>query len=71
MSCKVGYITSVFTKQEHREKGYQRKVFEECLNYGESIGITRFKLSTKNPKAMNMYASRGFIDDTNAKKMSI
>lgn len=71
LSCKVGYITSVFTKEEFREKGYQRKVFEECIKFGKSLGIVRFKLSTINPKAMNMYASMGFIEDTNAKKMRI
>lgn len=71
LSSKVGYITTVFTKEEYRRKGYQRKVFEECLKFGKSLGIVRFKLSTDNPKAMNMYASNGFIDDTNTKKMRI
>lgn len=71
LGCKVGYVTSVFTKEEHRGKGYQRKAFEECLNFAKSLGIIRFKLSTVNPKAMNMYGSFGFVDDTNAKKMMI
>lgn len=71
LSCKVGYITSVFTKEEHREKGYQRRVFEECLNFIRNLGIIRFKLSTKNPKAMKMYSSMGFSDDNNAKEMKI
>ena len=71
LSCKVAYITSVFTKEEYRGKGFQRKAFEECINFAKSLDIIRFKLSTKNPKAMNMYASNGFIDDVNAKKMKI
>lgn len=71
LSCKVGYITSVFTKEEHREKGYQRRGFEECLNFIRNLGIIRFKLSTKNPKAMKMYSSMGFNDDKNAKEMKI
>ncbi len=71
LGCKVAYITSVFTKEEYREKGYQRKVFEECLNFAKDLGIVRFKLSTENPKAMKMYESMGFIDDKNAKKMRI
>lgn len=71
LSCKVAYITSVFTKEEYRGKGFQRKAFEECLNFAKNLDIVRFKLSTENPKAMKMYASMGFIDDINAKKMRI
>lgn len=33
------------------------------------MGITRFKLSTKNPIAMKMYENFGFKEDKNAKKM--
>lgn len=54
---------------EHRQKGYQKKVFEECIKLGRELGITRFKLSTKNPIAMKMYEKFGFIDDDHAKKM--
>lgn len=71
LSCKVGYIASVFTKEEHRQKGYQRMVFEKCLDFAKELGIVRYKLSTKNPNAMKMYASMGFKDDINAKKMEI
>ena len=71
LSCKVAYITSVFTKEEYRGNGYQRKAFEECLNFAKSLGIIRFKLSTANPDAMKLYASMGFIDDIKAKKMQI
>lgn len=71
LSCKVAYITSVFTKEEYRGRGFQRKAFEECLNFAKNLDIVRFKLSTENPKAMKMYASMGFIDDINAKKMRI
>lgn len=71
LSCKVAYITSVFTKEEYRGRGFQRKAFEECLNFAKNLDIVRFKLSTENPKAMKMYASMGFVDDINAKKMRI
>lgn len=71
LSCKVGYITSVYTKEQHRRKGYQKKVFLECLNLGKKLGITRFKLSTKNPSAMKMYESVGFKDDTYAKSVKM
>ena len=71
LSCKVGYITSVYTKDQYRRKGYQRRVFLECLELGKKLGIKRFKLSTKNPIAMKMYESVGFKDDIHAKKLKI
>ncbi len=71
LSCKVGYITSVYTKEEYRNKGYQKKVFKECINLGKKLGITRFKLSTKNPIAMKMYEIFNFMEDEYAKKMRL
>ncbi len=71
LSCKVGYITSVYTKEEYRKRGYQKRVFEKCIKLGKEIGIKRFKLSTINPIAMKMYESFGFLDDKNAKKMKM
>ena len=71
LSCKVGYITSVFTKEKYRQRGYQKRVFEKCIEFGKEIGIRRFKLSTINPIAMKMYESFGFLDDKNAKKMKM
>ncbi len=71
LSCKVGYITSVYTKDEYRRRGYQKRVFEKCINLGKEFGINKFKLSTINPIAMRMYESFGFSDDKNAKKMKI
>ena len=41
------------------------------VHYYPNIGITRFKLSTKNPIALKMYESFGFKEDENAKKMKM
>ena len=71
LSCKVGYITCVYTKDEHRQKGYQKKVFEKCIELGKEMGITRFDLSTKNPIAMKMYKKFGFIDNIEEKTMIV
>ena len=71
LSCKVGYITCVYTKDEYRSKGYQKQVFQNCIELGKQMEITRFKLSTKNPIAMKMYENFGFKEDENAKKMSV
>lgn len=71
LSCKVGYITCVYTKDEYRGNGYQKQAFQKCIELGKQMGITRFKLSTKNPIAMKMYANFGFKEDENAKKMKM
>ena len=71
LSCKVGYITCVYTKDEYRGNGYQKQVFQKCIELGKQMGITRFKLSTKNPIAMKMYENFEFKEDKNAKKMSV
>ena len=57
--------------EEYRHKGYQKQVFKECINLGKELGITRFKLSTKNPVAMKMYESFNFMEDEHAKKMTV
>lgn len=69
LNGEIAYVTSVYTKEKYRKKGYQRKAFEECINFAKKLGIIRFYLSTKNPNAMKLYASMGFVDNLNAKKM--
>lgn len=56
----IGYICNVFTKEEYRHKGYQKKVFDYCLSYAKKLGITSFKLSSINEKAIKMYEAFGF-----------
>lgn len=64
----IGYICSVFTLEDYRGKGYQKKLFNVCMNYCKSMGILTFKLSSKNYKAIEMYKSFGFIEDKNVYK---
>lgn len=59
-SGMLGYICNVFTKEEYRNKGYQKKVFNYCFEYAKNIGITSFKLSSLNDNAINMYKKFGF-----------
>lgn len=60
-----GYICNVFTKEEFRGKGYQRKLLKECLQYAKNLGVTNFKLSSKNQKAIRLYRSFGFVQMDN------
>ena len=56
-----GYICNVFTKEEYRGRGFQKKLLKECMEYAKSRGITNFKLSTKNENAIKLYKSIGFM----------
>lgn len=68
-----GYICNVFTKEQYRGKGLQRKVFNECFKYAKEMGITSFKLSSKNEIAIKMYKSFGFkqIDNMYSCKVNL
>ena len=68
-----GYICNVFTKEEHRGKGYQKRVFNECFEYAKTMGITSFKLSSKNEIAIAMYKSFVFkqIDNMYSCKVKV
>ena len=70
-SGKLGYVCNVFTLEEYRNKGYQRKVFEECFKFAKDMGITSFKLSSLNDKAINMYSSFGFKKNTNTYALKV
>lgn len=56
----MGYICNVFTLEEYRKRGYQRKLFEYVLEYAKSMDIINFKLSSINENAIKMYSSFGF-----------
>ncbi len=68
---KIGFICSVFTKEEFRGKGFQKETFTACLEYAKNLEIVRFELSTANPKAIKMYQQFGFVFDQNAMKLKI
>lgn len=61
----VGYICNVFTKEEYRGKGYQKKVFDVCLKFAKEMGIIEFKLYSRNENAISMYKSFGFTNCNN------
>lgn len=59
----IGYICNVFTLEEYRNKGYQKKIFNVCFEYAKELGITNFKLDSRNENAIKMYQSFGFVND--------
>lgn len=59
----TGHICNVFTKEQYRNLGYQRKVFNFCFDFAKKMGITNFSLSSVNPKAIQVYKSFGFKEN--------
>lgn len=71
LTGKIAFICSVFTKEEFRGNGYQKRTFELCMKYAKSLGMLRFELGTVNPKAIAMYQQFGFAPNKNAMKLKI
>lgn len=59
----TGHICNVFTKEQYRNLGYQKKVFNFCFDFAKEMGITNFILSSVNPKAIKMYKAFGFKEN--------
>lgn len=60
INSTIGYICGIYTDKAYRKKGIAKKLVTKTLEYGKSIGITRFQLSSHNPIAVKMYESLGF-----------
>ncbi len=67
----IGYICSVYTCEEYRNQGISKDLILQVLEYGKSIGITRFKLTTNNPIAFKTYEKLGFKFDDSAMILNI
>lgn len=61
LSGKIGYISNVYTKEEFRNKGIQKELMKECIDFLKSKNISKAELGTSNPIAINLYKNLGFI----------
>lgn len=59
----TGYICNVFTLENYRKNGYQKKLFAVCFDHAQKMGITEFELSSLNESAIKMYKSFGFTNN--------
>lgn len=59
----TGYICNVFTLENYRKNGYQKKLFAVCFEHAQKMGITSFELSSLNESAIKMYKSFGFTNN--------
>ena len=60
----IAYITTVYTKEMYRGRGYQKKLLSYVLNYAKRMGIVRYKLDSCNEIAIKMYNELGFKKST-------
>ena len=71
INSTIGYICGVYTSKDYRKQGISKKLIGETLEYGKSIGLTRFKLTAHNPIAIKMYASFGFSHNQNTMTLNL
>ncbi len=55
-----GWIVSVYTKPEHRGKGYQQALMKELLQMARERGFGDVTLTTNRPDAIHVYEKAGF-----------
>lgn len=69
LNSERGYICSVYTKPEYRKRGFANQLLNTILEFATQRGITRFQLSSHNPKAIRMYEKLGFKKDDTMMKI--
>lgn len=57
---KIGFITSVYTDEEYRNKGIQKNIMKMMLECGRQYDCKRIELNATNPYAIQLYESFGF-----------
>ncbi len=55
-----GWVVSVYTKPEHRGKGYQQALMKELLKLARERGFGDVTLTTNRPDAIHVYEKAGF-----------
>lgn len=71
LSGKVGYISNVYTKEQYRNRGFQKELMKECIDFLKSKNIIIAELGTSNPIAINLYKKFGFYNNKNAMKANL
>lgn len=71
LSGKIGYISNVYTKEEFRNKGIQKELMKECIDFLKSRNISIAELGTSNPIAIHLYKKFGFYHNKNAMKSNL
>jgi len=59
LASKYGYISSMYTEEEHRGKGVARKLLQRALDCAREEGLTMVKLHATEA-GVSLYESAGF-----------
>tara|TARA_Y100000588_G_C13993638_1_gene812617 strand:- start:57 stop:452 length:396 start_codon:yes stop_codon:yes gene_type:complete len=57
---KYGYISSMYTAEEHRRQGLARRILQEILNYAKDTGLRDLKLHASEV-GEPLYSAEGFV----------
>lgn len=71
INSTIGYICGIYTDKDYRRQGISKKLVTKTLEYGKSLGITRFQLASHNPIAIKMYKNLGFKSNTDSMILTI
>lgn len=71
LSGRIGYISNVYTKEEHRNKGIQRELMKNCISFMKNQDITVAELGSSNPIARKLYNDFSFFENKNAMKAKL
>ena len=55
-----GWVVSVYTKPEHRGRGYQQALMKELMQMARERGFGDVTLTTNRPDAIHVYEKAGF-----------
>ena len=66
LNSDIAYVSSIYTKEEYRNKGYSKLLLNEVIEDAKKRGLTRFKLSSHNEIAIKLYKKFGFKSDLTA-----
>lgn len=67
-SCKVGFLHSIFTESEYRNKGFAGRIVEEIVRYCKDQGIKRVILNASSD-GMPLYKKIGFESAENSMRL--
>lgn len=60
LNGKVAYITSVYTSEEYRHRGIQKKLMQMNIDLLKKMKCNKIELDAVNPYAIKLYEDVGF-----------
>ena len=71
LSGLTAYITTVYTIEMYRRRGYQKELLRYVLDYAKKMEIVRYKIDSCNEIAIKMYNELGFKKSSSDYKLKM